>query len=117
MYNAEAEVLPRSSLGVPERFPFIYSRANDRDAVFISAGIHSDELLPGFEEGIRGMKELGKRKVVVPPSGAWGAEGHIFTNAMVKHVVPPNTTLLFFVELAHLGRGAHEAHEGRHEEL
>jgi len=55
MYLAEAEV-PSSAFAAPDRFPFIYSRANDRDAVFVAAGEHSDELLPGFEEGVEGMK-------------------------------------------------------------
>ena len=58
---------------------------------------------------------LGKRKLVLPPGGAFGAAGFEFRNAMRRHTVPPNATLLFFVELAHVGRQQH--HEHAHEEL
>lgn len=118
MYLATPDVMPSSSsFTTPERFPFVYSRANDRDAVFLEAGVHTDEVLPGFEEGIQGMRALGKRKLVVPASSAYGHEGITFQNVMRKHHVPPNSTLLFFVELAHYGKDAHDAHEERHEEL
>ena len=45
----------------------------------------------GFEEGVRGMREGGRRKLVVPPALAYGREG--------MGPVPPNAVLVFDVEL------------------
>lgn len=50
------------------------------------------EVVPGFDRGIRGMKEGGVRKVVIPPELGYGRQG-------VPPVVPPNATLNFEIEL------------------
>lgn len=50
------------------------------------------EMIPGFDEGIMSMKVGGKRKLVIPPDLAWGAQG-------AGDVIPPNTTTYFEVEL------------------
>jgi peptidylprolyl isomerase len=49
-------------------------------------------ILEGLELSILGMKIGGKRIVVVPPEYGYGEEG-------VEGVVPPNSTLIFFLEL------------------
>lgn len=58
----------------------------------------------------------GKRKIVVPPDHAYGAAGYTHTTGMTTIVVPPNSTLLFYVELLQASKYARHA-EVLHEEL
>lgn len=54
--------------------------------------VGSGTLIPGFDQGVRGMRVGGKRRIYVPPSMAYGSAG--------QGPVPPNASIVFEVELS-----------------
>lgn len=52
------------------------------------------QVVPGFREGVSGMKVGGRRKLILPPKIAYGKKG--------VGPIPPNATLIFVVDLLDL---------------
>jgi FKBP-type peptidyl-prolyl cis-trans isomerase FkpA len=66
----------------------------DRNDPF-SFPIDCGYVIPGWDEGVVGMKIGGKRKLTVPPELGYGERG-------AGDVIPPNATLVFEIELLEL---------------
>lgn len=53
---------PKDAMAAPERFPFVFARATEDSALFAIIGAHGEELLPGVEEGMSGMRARGRSR-------------------------------------------------------
>jgi len=69
------------------------SRAQGQPVSFV---IGTDGVMKGWNEGVLGMKQGGKRMLLVPPGMAYGAR-------KVEGMVPENASLMFRIELIGLG--------------
>ena len=68
---------------------FFNSRREDRPVSFV---IGTDRVLPGWNEGVVGMRPGGRRLLMLPPSLGYG-------NRAVEDVIPANSGLIFNIEL------------------
>ena len=66
-----------SSYGRPSFFPFTIGQGN---------------VIKGWDQGVKNMKEGGIRKLIVPPELAYGSQNK-------GEKIPPNSTLIFLVHL------------------
>ena len=87
--------------GPGQRPVFRFANSHGRLALTVVMGhyhfsAHS-KVNQGLEDILLGMIEGGRRKGVVPPSAGYGMEG------FKAERIPPNATLLYFVEMMHVG--------------
>ena len=54
------------------------------------------EVIPGWDEGVVGMKEGGRRQLVIPAELAYGAQGS-------PPAIGPNETLVFVIDMVKVG--------------
>jgi FKBP-type peptidyl-prolyl cis-trans isomerase len=67
----------------------VFDSSLSREPLTFRVGAGS--LIPGFEQGVIGMRVGGRRRVTVPPSLAYGSQG--------RAPIPPNATLIFDLQL------------------
>ncbi|WP_289033354.1 FKBP-type peptidyl-prolyl cis-trans isomerase [uncultured Roseibium sp.] len=68
-----------------------FDSSHDRNQPF-SFTLGERRVIPGWEQGVEGMKVGGKRELIIPPELGYGRRG-------AGNVIPPNATLKFEVEL------------------
>ena len=66
--------------------------STDRSTEPFRFSLGSGQNIPGWDEGVVGMRVGGVRRLVIPPELAYGADG-------LPPRVPPNATLVYRIEL------------------
>lgn len=79
------------SLYLPSSGAFLQSSCGGNTLDF-PLGVQA--VIPGFEEGIIGMREGGVRRLIIPPELGYGSQA--------RPGIPANSTLLFDVQLANV---------------
>lgn len=69
----------------------IFDSSYDKERTF-SFIIGQGRVIPGWEIGIEGMRQGGKRRLTIPPELGYGESG-------VRGMVPSNATIIFEIEL------------------
>jgi hypothetical protein len=82
--------------------PFDSSRNPGRSPFTFQLG--QSKVIPGWDEGLLGLKVGGKRKLIIPSDLAYGPNGQTDPNTGAV-VIPGNATLVFEVELLNVAPG------------
>lgn len=69
----------------------VFDSTYDKGRTF-SFVLGQGKVIPGWEIGIEGMREGGKRRLTIPPQLGYGESG-------VRGMIPSNSTIIFEIEL------------------
>ncbi|MGZ5357079.1 MAG: FKBP-type peptidyl-prolyl cis-trans isomerase, partial [Solirubrobacterales bacterium] len=75
----------------------LYENGEEFDASFDTGQpfefqLGAGNVIPGWDQGVEGMKVGGRRQLIIPPELAYGAQGS-------PPDIPPNSTLVFVIDL------------------
>lgn len=79
----------------PEQKGTQFDSSKDRGELF-SFPLGAGHVIQGWDQGVAGMKEGGKRTLIIPSAMGYGEYG-------AGGVIPPNADLVFDVELHRVG--------------
>jgi peptidylprolyl isomerase len=68
----------------------------DRGAQPFQFPLGQRQVIPGWDQGVKGMRVGGRRQLIIPPDLAYGPQGQ-------PPVIAPNETLIFVVDLVKIG--------------
>jgi peptidylprolyl isomerase len=68
----------------------------DRGAQPFQFPLGQGQVIPGWDEGVPGMRVGGRRELIIPPAKAYGPQGQ-------PPVIGPDETLVFVVDLVKIG--------------
>jgi peptidylprolyl isomerase len=79
----------------------LYSDGKQFDSSFdrgqpFSFQLGGGQVIPGWDQGVAGMKVGGRRELIIPPDLGYGAQGQPPT-------IPANATLVFVIDLVSVG--------------
>ena len=73
----------------------VFDNSWDRGEAF-QFGLGQGQVIPGWDQGVAGMKEGGRRVLTIPPDLGYGDAG-------AGGAIPPGATLVFVVDLEKIG--------------
>ncbi|MCY4398351.1 MAG: FKBP-type peptidyl-prolyl cis-trans isomerase [Gemmatimonadetes bacterium] len=65
------------------------------DSGSFTFSLGAGDVVPGFDEGVQGMRVGGVRRIIIPPALGYGSQG--------RGAIPPNSILVFRIELLSIG--------------
>lgn len=77
----------------------VFDASANRGTTGFTFTLGAGQVIQGWDQGVAGMKEGGKRQLLIPASLAYGAEGR-------PPVIPANSALIFEVELLKVEKGS-----------
>jgi peptidylprolyl isomerase len=86
-----ADVVTVNYVGVNYKTGKEFDASWDRGEPFTFT-LGAGEVIPGWDQGVEGMKVGGRRELIIPPELGYGAAG-------APPAIPPNETLVFVVDL------------------
>lgn len=73
----------------------VFDSSRSRNQPF-SFRVGAGQVIAGWDRGVPGMRIGGRRRLTIPPSLAYGSQG--------SGAIPPNSTLIFEIELLSVAR-------------